>query len=136
MNTKKLHRLLWTVRLLFLIIIVSLIMYTCIYQSGLHPKLVYECSLEHAETVCPEISKWVRERKPWEWVPFSMIPNFYDKPVPENKCLFATYEHKIVRFVPDTFHAVYGEFEEIKGASNTIYVYTCNKRYSVSVHMP
>ena len=83
MNTKKLHRLLWTVRLLFLIIIVSLIMYTCIYQSGLHPKLVYECSLEHAETVCPEISEWVGEGKPREWVPFSMIRMVYDKAVPD-----------------------------------------------------
>ena len=136
MKTRRRHYVLWTARLLFLFITVSLIMYTCIYQSGLHPKLVYECRLEHAETVCPEISEWARERKPWEWVPFSMIPKLYAKPVPDNKCQFATYEHKIVRIIPYTFHAVKGEFEETHGMTNTIYVYTCDKRYAPLVYEP
>ena len=136
MNTIILHRLLWTVRLLFLIIIICLIMYTCIYQSGLHPKLVYECSLEHAETVCPEISEWVGEGKPWQRVPFDLIPKFYDKPVQDNKCLLAIYQLKIVRLNPYTFHAVKGRFEMIPAESNTIYVYSFDKRYAPKVYEP
>lgn len=136
MNMIRQHCIVWTIGLVFFSLVVALIVYACVYQRGLHPKLVYECSIEHAITVCSKLSEWVRERKPGEWVPFNMFHMLYDKQIPDNKCLFATYEARVVRFIPHEFHAVKGEFEETPGATNTIYVYTCNKRYAASVYAP
>lgn len=106
------------------------------YYHNLHPKLVYECRLDYAKGQCPEVAVWVRERNPWERVPESIAYKIYDKPIPNTRLLIATYENKIVRFVPYTFHAVKGDIVTEKGISKTLYFYTWNKRYAPMAFAP
>ena len=100
------------------------------YYSNLNPKLIFECRLDHAKVRCPEAVEWAKERDLWEFVPHNIIEKVYEGNVPDNKLLLATYESKIVRFVPFSFHAVKGVIKTTSGAPGTFYIYSWDKRYA------
>jgi len=109
------------------------IAWLCSYYASLHPQLLCTCSLKIAAAKCPEIGGWVAKREPWEWLPAEFIPMINSEPVSANDCVFATYEEKIVRFEPYSFHAVKGNLVEEKGEKETIYIYVWDKRYAPMV---
>ena len=121
-----------------LVVVISAITvgFLCNYYHDLQPKLVYECSLDYAKVQCPEVVAWVMERNPWERVPDSLSYQICDKQVPNTKLLIATYEYKIVRFVPYTFHAVKGDILTENGSPKTLYFYTWDKRYAPMASAP
>ncbi len=100
------------------------------YYTNLHPRLVCVCSLKEANAKCPEFDKWIGSRKPWEWVPDELLVSIYAEPVSERERLFATYETKVVKFTPDSFHATKGTLDVERGDAKTIYIYAWDKRYS------
>ena len=106
------------------------------YYRNLNPKLVFECSLDHAKGRCPEAIEWAKERDLREFVPHNIIKKIYEGPVPENQLLLATYEKQIVRFIPYSFHAVKGVIKTTSGLPDTFYIYAWDKRYAPMVFGP
>ena len=123
---------LFTVRFTGTIVAVAtmaVVAWLCYYRSNLQPKLFCTCSLESAKHKCQEITEWIAKRNQWEWVPDEYIYMICPELVSANGCVFATYESKIDRFEPYSFHSTKGTLIEGKGRKETFYIYVWNRRY-------
>lgn len=101
----------------------------CSYYANLQPKLFCTCSLDAAKLKCQEILEWTTKRNPWEWVPDKYINMICPELTSADGCVFATYESKIDRFEPYSFHSTKGTLIEGKGRKETFYIYVWDKRY-------
>lgn len=94
-----------------------------LYYWNLNPNLIAEFTVDEVHDRCPEMKEWVLHRTDWEWVPFVFLPKIVKIPNSGDKCMFAIYETKIVRFEPYTFHATKGRLVMTNGSEKTIYIF-------------
>jgi hypothetical protein len=95
------------------------------YHANLRPRLVLELPV----SACSDIDFGTRGY--WRWG--SNVSDHctraglkLDRPV------FAIRGKRVVRIVPDTFHAVYGQVETVPADPNTVYFYTYHPRYKAA----